>query len=112
MTVDELLRKISSRELTEWAAFERINGPLGSQYGDDMLANIHEQLQAVQYIVGKMAAGEDSIVPLPHRMPRPSEVFAPDRVPDDDQDDTDDAQALQAEAVAQGRVEKQELPGM
>jgi hypothetical protein len=28
MTVDELLGKIDSRELTEWQAFERMNGPI------------------------------------------------------------------------------------
>lgn len=29
MTVRELLARIDSRELTEWAAYERISGPLG-----------------------------------------------------------------------------------
>lgn len=29
MTVDEMLGKISSRELFEWQAFEQISGPLG-----------------------------------------------------------------------------------
>lgn len=28
MTVDELLGKVSSQELTEWMAFERLNGPI------------------------------------------------------------------------------------
>lgn len=29
MTVDELLGKISSREITEWQAYEQISGPIG-----------------------------------------------------------------------------------
>lgn len=29
MTVDEMLGKISSMELTEWKAFEQLNGPIG-----------------------------------------------------------------------------------
>lgn len=34
MTVEELLARISSRELAEWAAFEQEHGPLGLERGD------------------------------------------------------------------------------
>ena len=34
MTVGELLRRADSRELTEWAAYEREYGPLGPERGD------------------------------------------------------------------------------
>jgi hypothetical protein len=32
--VEELLARVTSRELTEWAAFEREYGPLGPERGD------------------------------------------------------------------------------
>jgi|SRR5699024_10309356 len=34
MTVRELLSRIESRELTEWAAYERVTGPLGPERAD------------------------------------------------------------------------------
>jgi hypothetical protein len=34
MTVEELLERISSRELTEWAVFEQEYGPIGLERGD------------------------------------------------------------------------------
>lgn len=34
MPVGELLARTSSRELTEWMAFEQMDGPLGSKRGD------------------------------------------------------------------------------
>lgn len=34
MPVGELLTRISAAELTEWVAFERIEGPIGSRRGD------------------------------------------------------------------------------
>lgn len=36
----ELLARISSRELSEWAAYERITGPLGADRGDVQAAII------------------------------------------------------------------------
>lgn len=40
MTVEELLARISSRELAEWAAFEREFGPIGLERGDWQAAQI------------------------------------------------------------------------
>lgn len=34
-TVAELLARVSSRELSEWMAFEKVHGPIG-QYRDDI----------------------------------------------------------------------------
>lgn len=42
MTVEELLARVSSRELTEWAAFEREFGPLGLERGDWQAALVAE----------------------------------------------------------------------
>lgn len=48
MTVDELLERVDSRELSEWMAFERLEGPIGPWRRDfhagmvaSVLANIH-----------------------------------------------------------------------
>lgn len=40
MTVRELLSRISSRELTEWMAYERITGPLDPRLRADISAGI------------------------------------------------------------------------
>ncbi|KOG22003.1 phage tail assembly protein T [Streptomyces viridochromogenes] len=40
MTVRELLARITSRELTEWMAYERITGPLDSRLRTDISAAI------------------------------------------------------------------------
>lgn len=40
MTVGELLRRIDSRELTAWAAYERVAGPLGPERLDILAAII------------------------------------------------------------------------
>lgn len=116
MTVNDLLNKMSSYELTEWMAFERVNGPLGQQYSDDMSANIHEQLQAIQFILGRMSAGEESPVPAPHRVLRPHEVLTRknEEVEDPDLLDVDSfASIMSSEGkVAESKEpEKQLLPG-
>lgn len=69
------MKRISSYELSQWIAYERASGPLGQIYSQDMLAQIHEQLQAIQYILGAQAAGEESPVPIPFKQPRPSDIF-------------------------------------
>jgi len=40
MTVGELLARIDSRELTAWAAYERVTGPLGPERADIQAAII------------------------------------------------------------------------
>lgn len=40
MTVRELLERIDSRELSEWAAYERVSGPLGPERLDVLAAII------------------------------------------------------------------------
>lgn len=113
MTVNELLTRVSSYELTQWMAFERVNGPLGRQYSEDMLANIHEQLQAIQFILGRMSAGEDSPVPAPHRMLRPHEVLMPHNEQVSDEMDLDSfVQYMESEEKVVPTPEKrQQLPG-
>lgn len=40
MPVEEMLRRTSSAELTEWAAYEQLNGPLGGQRMDVLFAQL------------------------------------------------------------------------
>lgn len=47
MTVEELLARIDSAELTEWAAYERIEGPLGPARGDIQAAVVAKTLADV-----------------------------------------------------------------
>jgi hypothetical protein len=44
MTVEELLARISSRELTEWAAFELEHGPIGLERGDWQAAQVAQAI--------------------------------------------------------------------
>ncbi len=53
MTVEELLSRMGSRELAEWMAFERLEGPLGTRHMDQLTAmqmaqqhNIHRSKSA------------------------------------------------------------------
>lgn len=66
---------MTARELTEWEAYERATGPLNRLYSDDMLALIHEQLQALNYLTGSQA--DPNPMPEPVRMPRPDESIRP-----------------------------------
>ena len=62
MTVDEMLDRLPAREVTEWQAFEFVFGPLGTSYGDDLLAGIYEQLQALNH-----DPKDDPVQPFPRR---------------------------------------------
>lgn len=54
MTVEELLARITSRELAEWAAYEREFGPLGLERGDWHAAT-------VSHVVAAAAGGKGRI---------------------------------------------------
>lgn len=76
-TVTELLSGITAYELTEWEAYERAFGPLGPQYSDNALAEIHEELQKICYVLGAVNTGKDqeNPVPEPRPVPRPHEMY-------------------------------------
>lgn len=97
MPVRELLERTDSLELAEWRAFERALGPVGRQYSDGALAHIHEQLQAIAYLLGAQA-GDENPVSQPQHYPRPDEVFLPqdEVVVDEQAEEVGDADALNA----------------
>ena len=53
MTVGELLARMSSRELTEWAAYETVHGPLGPRRDDFLAALVAHTIAAVNSEKGK-----------------------------------------------------------
>lgn len=52
MTVAELERRLSARELAEWAAFEAVFGPIGPQRDDALAALIS------YYVVSALSTGK------------------------------------------------------
>lgn len=69
------MESTTSTELAELRAYELVNGPIGSQYSDDALAAIHEQLQQVcRLLVAQNAEDEDDI-PQFHPFPRARAVY-------------------------------------
>lgn len=73
MTVGELLERIDARELTEWQAFEVVHGPIGPEWRDNALAEVHEELQHIAYLLQAVNTEkkDQSRIPKPQRYPRP-----------------------------------------
>lgn len=63
MTVGELLARISSRELSEWAAFERVEGPLGGTRGDVQAAVVAATVANANRPKNKSAAKVTDFLP-------------------------------------------------
>ena len=60
MTVRELLERIDSRELSEWAAYEQVEGPLGGPREDVLAAMIASTVHnAAQTKKGKRVTPKD-----------------------------------------------------
>ena len=63
MTVAELLSRISSRELTEWAVYERRTGPLGGRRGDIQAAIVAAAVYNVNRKKGAKAVDPEKLIP-------------------------------------------------
>lgn len=79
MSVRELLATHTSRELSEWQAFDSVYG-FGDEHVHDALADIHEQLQFLNHLMGAAHftpenSPEDNPVPSPTRYPRGREAL-------------------------------------
>lgn len=61
MPVGELLERVSSRELTEWQAYEQIAGPLGPARGDVQSAIVAATVANANRGKGKPATPADFI---------------------------------------------------
>lgn len=74
-----MLETVTSEELAELRAYERINGPIGPHYMQEVLAAMHEQLQRIVSTVVAVNTPEkdEDNIPEVLRYPRPPEVFNP-----------------------------------
>lgn len=63
MTVEELAERIDSRELTEWAAFERVEGPIGATRTDGQAGIIASTFANAHRKKGAKAFEVDDFVP-------------------------------------------------
>lgn len=59
--------------MSEWEAFERAYGPIDGEYSADMLAQIHEQLQILTWLMGNQF--EPNPAPKPRNVPRPPDIY-------------------------------------
>lgn len=66
---------MSSRELAEYRAYELVNGQVDSQYSDDLLAAIHEQLQQVCRLLIAQGADDEDDIPDINPYPRTWQMF-------------------------------------
>lgn len=97
MPVGVMLRSMSSKELSQWAAFEKLSGPLGQHYSDEMLASLHEQGQMTNYLLGAIYASwteQSNPVAPPEALTRPNQIFADKPDEEELQEETKPAQAV------------------
>lgn len=87
MTVRELLERIDSRELAEWAAYERVAGPVNDAYLAEVLAALHEQVQTLNRMTGAAHFTDKkhtkNPAPEPRHYPRPHELYESSEEEDD-----------------------------
>lgn len=95
MTAEELAERISARELTEWAAYEDVYGPVGPAWRDETAAVLVEEVRRLTQTlvaVNTDKKDRDQIPPVePH--PRPdghTPAPEPRRDPDEDLDEFED----------------------
>lgn len=83
-----MLEQITSRQLTEWQAYEMVAGAVDERYDSNVLADIHEQLQQLNHLIGAAYFTEDdpedNPIRKPSRYPRPDEMYQPE---DDDEEE-------------------------
>lgn len=74
-----MLSRMSSRELTEWKAYEKHAGPLGGFWFAEALSALHEQIQFLNYMFGQAKFTDKQHkkgpAPKPTDFPRPDEMF-------------------------------------
>jgi hypothetical protein len=70
-----LLERTTSQELSELRAYETVNGPIGPQYVESVLAAIQEQLQEVCRLLIAQGVEDEDDVPDLHHYPRPYELY-------------------------------------
>lgn len=79
--------------MTEWYAYELVNGPIGSEWRDEVIAEMHEQLQLLNHLFSQANFTDKNHrkgpVPKPEHYPRPNESLR-EKVEVEDNDDLED----------------------
>lgn len=74
-----MLERTDSRELAEWAAYERYAGPIDDAYLAGVLAALHEQVQTLNRMTGAAHFTDKkhtkNPAPEPKHYPRPHELY-------------------------------------
>jgi hypothetical protein len=76
MTVADLDSRLSSTELTEWIAYEKMNGPLGSKRQDIQAATISATIANANRSKGKKFKISDFLIPWGRKKKDPNELLA------------------------------------
>lgn len=66
----------SSREMSEWMAYEKAFGPIDDEWRDSTLAEIHELLQHIRHI-NSASSAQNGTSPetIPQHKTRPHELY-------------------------------------
>jgi hypothetical protein len=105
-----MLRSMSSRELAQWAAYEKVSGPLGPQYSETTLASLYDKGQVTNYLLGAIYASwveTDNPISKPESIKRPTQVFAD--TPEEEAEKTAPKQEPQEKPLPPGYVPWQAL---
>lgn len=79
---------MDSREIAEWEAYERSEGPLGLHYVHEMLAKINDSMTLANYMYGLQF--EENPIPDPEPTTRPNELYKVTFLePEEDDEDED-----------------------
>lgn len=71
-----MLASLTSRELSEWSAYERAYGPIDNDWRDETLAQIHELMQDVRHLTARRVSTNGvSTETVPKRRVRPAELW-------------------------------------
>lgn len=76
MTVGELDYRLTSSELTEWAAYENLTGPLGRKRQDIQAATIAATIANANRSKGKKFRITDFLIPYGRKKPEPKDLLA------------------------------------
>lgn len=92
MTADELAQRISARELTAWAAYEEVTGPVGPEWRDEASSVLIEEMRRLtQTLIAVNTEKKDrDQIPRLERYARPDGTVPESRDPDDDEEDLDE----------------------
>lgn len=78
---------MDSMEYSRWMAYERAHGPIGGEWDQELLANIQEQLQTLNYLFSQAKFTDKTHrkgpIDPPKRYPRPYESAKPSSPVDD-----------------------------